>query len=331
MTKKWQKRKWTQEEDNILIENYFELGPTKIRNLYFPNENVSRIKERGHILGLKAKKGLFWIRRQNVEDVSYFTEVKTGFAAYFLGFLWADGYVNKKSNNIVFKIVEDDFNEIKDKILKTLKSWRYYVYNYNYGDIIRQRQSSLEISHKGFHDFLVENDYLIKSGASANKILSKIPEKYKHYWWRGYFDGDGSFTFNKPPNVKINLASCYEQNWDFVEELKNDIDFEYKICKRVNQKSKNSIIIVEKEDSIKKFMNYILKGRKFGLIRKYNKYYKYRGVSKKSNGAWCTQIHKGKSFRFTFGKTKKDEILAAKKYDEMAKQLFGDKAYLNFK
>lgn len=29
-------------------------------------------------------------------------------------------------------------------------------------------------------------------------------------------------------------------------------------------------------------------------------------------------------------KTKKDEILAAKKYDEMAKQLFGNKAYINF-
>lgn len=342
MTKRIQ-HKWTKAEEKILIDNYSELGPTTIHKKFLPQKSVSSIKIKAFKLGLKVKKGFCYGHNLNIEDVSYFTEVKTAFAAYFLGFLWADGTVSKTTSNIRFKIVENDFNVIKDKIFKILKSWRYRVEHDGFDN--HQKQSVLELNNKEFHRFLVENDYLIKSGASANKILAKIPNKYKHYWWRGYFDGDGSFVFDGK-TVRVNIVSCYEQNWDFAEFLEKALNIGYRVGYNINDERKSSGINMEGEISATKFMDYILMGQKFGLKRKYDKYHdyleykknvrpdktsKYRGVSRsKSNGLWVTQIYKGKCFRFTFGKTKKDEILAAKKYDEMAKQLFGNKAYINF-
>lgn len=279
---------------------------------------------------------------RNIENTSYYTEIKSPFAAYFLGFLWADGTVSRKTNNIKLKIVNDDFNDIKNLIFKTLKSWRFRVESDGHPN--HKPQAVLEINNKQFRDFLVYNDYLIKSGASAKKILSKVPDKFEHYWWRGYFDGDGGFGDGCGKTRRITLSSTLNQNWDFAYGLCKELGIGYRLSKWDEYKHSGSCIVFENEAWVRKFFAYIYKGRKFGLTRKYfaylryleykkssypNKTSKYRGVRKESRDRkkkWIMAIYKGKQYSKYFYK----EIDAAREYDRMAKELYGNKAVLNF-
>jgi hypothetical protein len=78
--------------------------------------------------------------------------------------------------------------------------------------------------------FLEENDYHLKSSSGdPRKILSLIPDDIKHYWWRGFLDGDGCVYFNeeKPSHLsphKILFTSHFSQNWRFVEDLCQDLE-----------------------------------------------------------------------------------------------------------
>jgi len=60
------------------------------------------------------------------------------------------------------------------------------------------------------YDFLSENNYKEKSYVSATKILNKIPNNLKKYFFRGYFDGDGSiYKYEKYYQVGLNITSTY--------------------------------------------------------------------------------------------------------------------------
>ena len=47
-------------------------------------------------------------------------------------------------------------------------------------------------------------NFHIKSKTSPIIVLDKMPSKYHHLFWRGYFDGDGCLTIKnkRPPSSK---------------------------------------------------------------------------------------------------------------------------------
>jgi hypothetical protein len=143
-------------------------------------------------------------------------------------------------------------------------------------------QAALLMNHEGLHGFLLEHDFLKKSGASACKILSKIPPQYKHYWWRGYFDGDGSFVFDGA-TVRASIISCFDQDWTFAQFLENDLGIGYRTGYNRNDERSSSTINMEGEVSASKFMNYILQGEQFGLQRKYDVTTNIKSIRKTSD------------------------------------------------
>lgn len=325
---------WSNEEYNILKE-------------YYPREGVRGVSKRtgrpASSIRTKASKSNIFIdwdifsKATNLEDLSHILNINTPFITYFLGFLWADGTVSRKTNHIQFKIVNEDFQIIRDRIFSLANSWRFRTFWDGLDN--HKEQAILEMNHEKFHEFLVLNDYHIKSGGSAIKILSKIPNNMKHYWWRGYFDGDGSFVFSGK-TVRVSIVSSFEQDWSFAEYLNEQLGIIYRLGYRNKEKSSASTLNMEGEVSTVKFMQYILQGEEFGLQRKYdiyknyliykknccpNKTSQYRGVCKIKKG-WHMQIYKGKHYRQICD----TELEAALLYDKMAKELFGNKANLNF-
>jgi intein/homing endonuclease len=111
---------------------------------------------------------------------------------YILGFIWADGNLYKDSINISIK--QTDFDNISS-IFNQVGNWGYHT---------RERQSKqtdktyittkISINDKKLANFLLKNDFNIKSHTSPNKILSIIPNELKNHFYRGYIDGDGSFS-----------------------------------------------------------------------------------------------------------------------------------------
>lgn len=209
-----------------------------------------------------------------------FTNIQTAEVAYLLGFIYADGCIDKESSGkvrITMTIVATDFLEIYSTIKKT-GNWN--VSNINIKN--RKPAMKMNINNRNLWQFLSDNDYEIKSGASADKILSKIPDHLKHYWWRGYFDGDGWFNYKKNYKYSFGFSACYEQNWGFVKNLLEKLNIKYSYNKRIKKSGKDSSINVYSIDGVIKFGNYIYKNYhedKIGLTRKYIKWSEIKQIS----------------------------------------------------
>lgn len=217
-----------------------------------------------------------------VFDARPFLNIKTPEVAYILGLLWADGYIfsNKvtKQYRVCIEGLETDLYLLLDIFYKTGK--------WNVNRRIRKNrkpQMTIATGNKYLYHFLIENDYEIKSKHSANKILSKIPENLKHYWFRGLIDGDGSLYLNKKRSMsQFNCSSCRDQEWNFFTNLLKKLGIKrYTIrpsVKLKNLKSTNKIsyysdIRITNRKEIIKLLDYIYKDfsiDNIGLKRKYN-------------------------------------------------------------
>jgi hypothetical protein len=192
---------------------------------------------------------------------------------YLLGFIWADGWISK--NKISMSLTEKDFNQI-EPILKKFKINNFYKrqrFDSN-GDLFGNPCKQFSIYNKNIVNFLLENDYKLKSYVSPIKILKIIPEKLHYLFWRGYFDGDGCLYIGK----KIELAfwSTIEQDWSEIIKLYKTLEInKYSIYKykRKNGKHCSSVIRIGISKDIKKICDYIYQNDlEIGLKRKYKKY-----------------------------------------------------------
>lgn len=233
------KIKYTKEEEEILVKNYKKFGPEHCSKL-MPHPRTSIIskanklglfltKNKKYELACKAKEKI--IHKVKVEQ---FLNIIDPNVAYFLGFLWADGCLPKTKGcyAIVLEISTKDEKDIEKNLMK-LGNWNKYYKTRNTSNVVK-----FVTNNKLLYNFLKENDYLIKSGASPDKILSEIPEHLQHYWWRGYFDGDGCISLNADD---IRICSVYNQNWNFLKSKFNQLNIPINLK---NVKVKNALFLI---------------------------------------------------------------------------------------
>ena len=273
---------WSKEELEILKRDYqFYGSDTPI------NKSKSSIRVMAFSLGLSMSKEVISKRCSERQkggkrdekcrvDINRFINPDK-YSSYILGILWGDGHVNKKSTNISLKCIKTDLDEVENVFDSTGK-WCKYTYKRDN----RKEQREFSISNKKLHKYFSDYNYIQKSYV-ASTVQNNLDEDIKYYWWRGYFDADGCLYVNKKHyTVQISIASTYEQDWKFVEELFMKLGCKYSIYRR-NHKAKNgnisyssSIMIRNKKDCLK-FLDYIYQGEVFGLSRKYKKYLELKG------------------------------------------------------
>lgn len=211
-------------------------------------------------------------------DSDYWLDFENPIACYFLGLFWADGYVEYKINDSGEKIgrlsmclVKPDFEDIINFLQK--KQWSLGSRSPKNRQVVLQCRTN----NRQYINFLINNNYHLKSGHSAYEILSKIPDHLKHYWWRGYFDGDGWFGFDKGEKYCFGFSACLNQNWDFCEDFMQKLNINYIISKRETKSGNSSQITANNFDGVEKFANFIYEGYEsdsLGLKRKYLKWTK---------------------------------------------------------
>lgn len=205
-----------------------------------------------------------------------FKEIKNREIAYILGLLWADGHVafanNKSKTPIIKHSAKEDDNQTFKKILNCSGNWNTFI-SKNIGSYAKSPKtiSVNWVSCRVLGEFLIENQYRNKT-TSPDLIISKIPENLKSYWFRGYFDGDGSVTIKHKGHHSIAFTGHETQNWNFIIELFKNIDISnYRIRIIESRGGKSSQIRITNKKDLIKFENYIYSDydiNEMGLHRK---------------------------------------------------------------
>jgi hypothetical protein len=204
-----------------------------------------------------------------IRDFEKLSDLTNPYSLYIMGIIWADGYLKQSKSCVKIRTTERDESSL-DNIFKNLFFWNKYIRK-------RARETWFEsveysLSNPLYKDFLVTNNYLNKSGGSPEKILSLIPENFRHYWILGYFDGDGCIS--KKDNT-ILFASCYEQDWSFMEKICKELSVQFQIKQYIHplKGHRGSTFGIHLFTSTYKFINYLYQNKiqDIGFERKYER------------------------------------------------------------
>lgn len=264
---------WTDDEINFVKENYMEMKTSDISQAL--NRTMSAIELKAKRLGLK--------KYPYTCDYHYFDEIDTEEKAYWLGFLTADGWINKNEKNNAgvtgIELQYGDINHLK-KLNKSIKG------NYQITDRWKTCPISTKDKEKKHHLCCIRIFSLTMYNSLVNKGFTKdksydyhIPylreDLIKHYI-RGYFDGDGCLCFtNKSFNINFTTASQM-LNDDVANILKSE-NFNFSESNYISDFGTimYRLDICRQQDKIN-FLDWIYQDCNIYLDRKYKKYLKVK-------------------------------------------------------
>lgn len=173
-----------------------EYHTTKVRDLLI--ENNRQVPE--------SRKGQGGAKRKYSLNEDYFQELDSKDKAYFLGFIYADGFITKRSqgqNILGLTLAEIEPIDKFKRYIQTQKKVGYYKKTNSYSD------KSYEYKLALISDKLVSD--IEKLGVTERKTLTltfpEIREDLIPHFIRGYFDGDGS-VFLHTPNKEYPDCQC---------------------------------------------------------------------------------------------------------------------------
>ncbi|SIQ60718.1 LAGLIDADG-like domain-containing protein [Bacillus cereus] len=182
-----------------------------------------------------------WKRKYDLTE-DYFKTWSNNMA-YILGFIAADGVIQKESY-----ILEDIKQELNTKqpLYQNKKTGVYM----------------LNINSKTIKDDLM-NIHGIMPCKSFNIEFPFVPEEYLHHFVRGYFDGDGHVNSHKY------FVSFVGGSYNFMNSFKGILE-DNKFRLSFVDKEKQYRIYLNGKNNVNKFSRWIYKDKGLYLKRKYN-------------------------------------------------------------
>lgn len=269
----------TVEDRQNIIDTYYNKAEMSFTEM----SDLLQVSERSFARVLKENNINTSLKNRYTLNENYFDKIDSECKAYFLGFLFADGFVgNEKFNNVVLSIQE------KDKvILDVFKKELNFTGNIRIG---KSSSSYKKTSCQYIINF--SSEHMAKTlrayGLTKNRkeiikdIPLCVPKNLIHHFIRGYFDGDGSVTkYNKKCNVKLANGSIKTYSY---EKIKVDLicnkDFGENILKHIGinsfhfSKSKCNLyyLSIQADKEVEIYKNYIYNNATIFLKRKYDKF-----------------------------------------------------------
>lgn len=201
-------------------------------------------------------------RKYNLDE-EYFYNINTPNKAYILGFIYADGSINKEKN-LTITLAEKDIDIllfIKDELNYQGKIHRRIVKNRIY--------YTLNITSKKLVISL-ENNGIIPNKTYLSKSLPIVDEELYNHFLRGIFDGDGSIYKCKNNEYTV----CFSSNIYVLEEIKEFLNSIGILTSNIRLRNKESIfsgmLEIRGSFKIEKFKKFLYGKGGFRLQRKYN-------------------------------------------------------------
>ena len=207
-----------------------------------------------------------------------FNSIDTKEKAYWLGFLFADGFITK-DNYVGISLKNDDY--------KHLEKFRDFIESNHIIHTYKCLENSYSNPNNYYCKIIFKSEKMVEDlknyGCIEHKsLVLQFPNNLKKEFYkdfiRGYFDGDGSLSFRKTNNKKssdFKIAGTKEFLLKVIDILNQDILIEMSeknLFKRFDNDKNSFYTSVSNNRKVKLFLDYIYKDSTIYLDRKFSKY-----------------------------------------------------------
>lgn len=257
-------------EKEFIIDNYLLFGPKVVaKKLNRSDTTIVKFAKSQNLILDRTKK----LPEEDCPDFKYdlvfynrFLEEITPELAYWLGFFWADGTINREAS-LIIEITQEDGEQLKE-VFSSI-----FPFSVSYREREgRKPQMSFHIADKKVASLLKSLGKYPKSGESHEKIFNYLnSEELQVYFLRGLIDGDGNFYLNEKDKYgQFTLASNLDQDWTYLQKYLKSFNPHINISERKSGNS--STLRITGKDNIINFINYMkYDSIKIGLNRKTDK------------------------------------------------------------
>lgn len=217
---------WSQDQINYITQEYnnHHSAPTIAKQFGVSTEAIRTVLRKAgvKILSISELQQL-----SHPRDSLFFEKIDTPQKAYWLGFLYADGYVSK-DNAIRINLKKDD----EEHLNKFMKAIEYVNGKIKYSQK-RAEGKVYEQAYCQIKDAVMASDLADKGCVNKKSLVltfpseDKLPKPLYSHFIRGYFDGDGCLTWsisgkNKRRNYKVNFVGTEAMLNKIRDVLKKD-------------------------------------------------------------------------------------------------------------
>lgn len=248
-------------EDKLSALKISEILNIKPRSVYYILEK-NNISRRSNSIN----------SRKFYANESFFESIDSEEKAYWLGFMYADGYIVSSRGAIGLSLSIKDEAHI-ERFLKSIgANNKVSRYRNNMG---------FYYSRVIIHSNKMKSD-LINLGCFENKTFKiRFPEINKNllnHFIRGYFDGDGAISKHLSSNLTYRFRLC--GTYDFLKSVLFNIGFsDHKLYKRHKDRDNNNFDIdIGGNIQVLKILDYLYKDCTICLERKRDIYFEIKSL-----------------------------------------------------
>lgn len=224
----------------------------------------------------------------------YFDIIDNEHKAYWLGFIWSDGYLgyriresNREEYNLKLSLMERDYAHLEkfNNDIQGDYQIHYYTYSESAFNSNTGREARLFITNSYFGKILRDKYGIVPFREDCNELISYIPDHLMAHFIRGIVDADGTFC-NYTVEDRGYIYKKYTIHICGTETLLRRIESHFiqiglidninrKLYKRHKEENKDvgcrALVLSGKNNTIN-ILNYLYKDADVYLDRKYQKY-----------------------------------------------------------
>lgn len=210
----------------------------------------------------------------------FFDNINTEEKAYWLGFIYADGYITKGylRNGLGISISIKDIDHLKKfkEAIQATNPIRTYINKTGFKE--NTQYCRLILHSKKLCDTMIKQG-VVEHKTNILKPPPFLPDELKHHFIRGYIDGDGCIACShrkKKTMVSIEYAVKIlgtEQILDFIKKFVEDHEIA-KINRYYKRKPEQIVqsLEIHGNKKVKQFLDCLYKDATVYLDRKYQRY-----------------------------------------------------------
>jgi len=283
-------RQWSEYEIEFLKNNYETMSYKKIGDKIGRSKNGVQTHMRK--LGLKKPE-------KYIYNVDYFEKINTEDKAYWLGFIFADGYISqgKGHSELGIELAYTDIEHLKkfNKCLNGNLEILHKVNDHTKDNFIKTNQTEscvIRLQRNKIVNDLKQYGINNKKTYTDNYISDLIPKNLVKHFIRGFFDGDGNVWFDKEKNKQLRYT-IYNASYTLLNDIREEL-FSKGIYSQIIEDKRNLYrkttpcyhLVVGGIANAYNFYNYLYDGANMWLDRKYeyaNKYIEIFNIKERAN------------------------------------------------